>query len=45
MRRLLPVLREALDHWRAPSTPQTAAGLAWQGAALRTDRSGRSPAA
>ena len=29
MRRLLPVLREALDHWLAHSTPQTAAGLAY----------------
>ena len=29
MRRLLPVLREALDNWLAHSTPQTAAGLAY----------------
>ena len=29
MRRLLPVLREALDHWLTHSTPQTAAGLAY----------------
>ena len=29
MRRLLPVLREALDRWLAHSTPQTAAGLAY----------------
>jgi membrane protein len=27
--RLLPVLRDALDHWLAHSTPQTAAGLAY----------------
>jgi membrane protein len=29
MRRLLPVLRDAVDHWLAHSTPQTAAGLAY----------------
>lgn len=29
MRRLLPVLREAVDNWIAHSTPQTAAGLAY----------------